>query len=275
MYSLVLMMAMTQPADAPQGIIFERGPVGGGFLFGGGRRGGCSGAQAQQQLATGRNGAQAALATQTVLVQATVGAGCNGAASAERRRLFGRLAERRHSCITSSGCAGTLAAAPAQFAAECSGTRALLLPQAAAGCGGGGVALTTLAQTGPLVLGSRPTTVTLTPAGATNEIGGGRLVTRVGVHRQLKKALRQGDLNQDQLAFLDRDPDAYDTAVSEAHKIVLQASRNAAAPGGQPSGAPAPATVGAIGDGHILQMLLANLPAIIAAIKQVLALFGH
>ncbi len=91
-------------------------------------------------------------------------------------------------------------------------------------------------------------------------------VQRIIVHRQLHKALRQGNLSPADAAMVEKviaNPKLYDKSVDAATKIIR--GKHAAA---------APGTMQALGDGHILQMLLQNLPAIIDAIKQILALFA-
>lgn len=94
----------------------------------------------------------------------------------------------------------------------------------------------------------------------------GNLVTRAAVHRQLRKALESGNLNAKQKALAAAclaDPDVYDATVIKITRT-LKAQKLPAGFG--------PVTV--IGDGHILQLLIDNLPAIIDAISQIIKLFS-
>lgn len=143
---------------------------------------------------------------------------------------------------SSYGCAGTTFAVPVARATGCSGGAVLVAP---AGCTGG----VALVQAGAV-------------AGQPMEAGG-RLIERVAVHRQLRVALRSGNLTPEQAAIAKQaldDPNIYEAAVS---KVTHDLNKKQLATG----------TVGAF-DGHILALLLKNLPAIIDAIKQILAIFG-
>lgn len=94
----------------------------------------------------------------------------------------------------------------------------------------------------------------------------GNLVTRAAVHRQLAKALRSDKLNASQRAVAAAclaDPDLYDAAVIKVTRDLKKAKLPASF-----------GPVGAFGDGHILQILIDNLPAIIDAIKQIISMFS-
>lgn len=108
-------------------------------------------------------------------------------------------------------------------------------------------------------------TAAVAPAAHQPATVGGHFIQRAAVHRVLQKALRQGKLTPEQAkvakAALD-DPDVYEAAVS---KVTRDLNKSLHAKGGP---------VGAIGDGTLLQLLIDNLPKIIAAIKEIIVLFG-
>lgn len=100
-------------------------------------------------------------------------------------------------------------------------------------------------------------------ASGTPVMGAG-ILQRAAVHRQLRVALRQGKMSAEDAASVKQvldDPNLYDALVTKVHKDISRTI--ARSPG-----------VGAFGDGHILQLLLDNLPKILDAVKQILLLFG-
>ena len=84
-------------------------------------------------------------------------------------------------------------------------------------------------------------------------------VRKAIVAKQLRKALEQSSSPTAKKALAD--PDVFDAAVAKVTREMHKAAVRAGA-------------VGVIGDGTILQKILDNLPAILAAIKQIIDLFG-
>lgn len=95
----------------------------------------------------------------------------------------------------------------------------------------------------------------------------GERITRAAVHRQLKVALAKDTSPKGRAlkASLDADPDLYDVAVIKVTRDLKRTQL--------PADVDA-RTLGVIGDGHILQLLLDNLPAIIDAVLKIIAALG-
>lgn len=96
----------------------------------------------------------------------------------------------------------------------------------------------------------------------------GNLITRAAVHRTLVKALSDPSLTPGQRATASAtlaDPDLYDAAVIKVTRDLRKVKT------------PLGFNAGQFGDGHILQLLIDNLPAIIAAIEAIIKIFamGH
>lgn len=106
-------------------------------------------------------------------------------------------------------------------------------------------------------------------AGASKELAGpiGNLITRRAVHKQLRVALsdesrltpKQREAAQKLLAH----PKAYNEAVRQTRFILADKV-----------GAVPPGNVAAFGDGKILQLIIDNLPQIMAAVMEILKAFG-
>lgn len=236
MYSVILLASLTAPAEVPAGIFFDRPPLG--------ARAGCTGATATVRVRVREARPVQALAARQPLRIALRSAGCAGASFAARERFVFRA--RAHS--SSHGCAG------ATFA-----------PKPALGCSGGTVTLLGAAPLHPAVLmpGTAPPPAA---APAPEPLTAGPL-QRIRVHRALNKALRQGDMTPEQASDVVkvlRNPRAYDKLVDHVH---AELHRSMAGTRTSPA-------MQAIGDGHIIDMILSRLPAILEAIKSILAMFS-
>jgi hypothetical protein len=186
-----------------------------------------------------------------------------GERAAELRAKAGEMLARRPHWVfgrRATGCAGSHA-----FSAGCNGAAAYR-QRLSYGCAGATISAPVGCSGGSGTLAAPvagPALMPPAPVAAPTALGGG-FVERARVHRQLRVALRQGKLSPADAAVAQQaidDPDVYDASVA---KITRDLNKKLAASG----------HVGALGDGHILQLLLANLPAIIDAIKQILAIFG-
>jgi hypothetical protein len=168
-----------------------------------------------------------------------------------------RAARAEHRNAAKAGCTGAFAA-----------NNCAVVATVSTGCNGGtGFAVMPKGSKQTVLIvptvNIAPTPMPLPPA--TDKMGAG-FIQRAMVHRQLNKALRRGTLSPEDKANAERvmaDAGLYEKAVDASTKIIAKAH----ASGPQP-------TVGALGDGHILQMLVDNLPAILAAIKTIIAMFG-
>lgn len=205
MYSVVLMMSMTAPADVPQGVFFHRG---------------------------------------------TRATGCAGTAAAPPRETFLATAPVR----------GFFAHVKDGFAARPRGF-AVSAPRVAVGCAGSTFAA-------PRATGCSGGTMTLAPVTAGPQaVGAGMLLTRIAVHRQLRIALGRTydlDITTEQRAAAQKalsDPELYDALVTKVHRDL---NKKLTATG----------HVGAIGDGHLLQILIDSLPKILAFIQELMKLLG-
>ena len=215
MYSLVLMMSMTAPADVPQGIIFNR--------------------------------------------PTRASAGCAGGSLAVRVRETVRVRD----------------AAPLRtFAAAVNDARPHLVARwfgARAGCAGG--TTTVVKQTTTIKMSCAGVAAKLVrdepPTSTGAESLANRFLQRAAVHRTLHRALRQGTLTTAQAKVVRQvldDPDLYEAAVTKVHRGLLKdLAKDAEAKGIHAQ---------AIGDGTLLKLLLDNLDKIIAAIKQIIEMFG-
>lgn len=128
--------------------------------------------------------------------------------------------------------------------------------RASAGCGGAALAQ----DCGGVTVGLGQATPAFVAGGPL-----GNLITRAAVHRQLIKALTNPSLTPAQRAVASAtlaDPDLYDAAVIKVTRDLKRVK------------APLTFNASAFGDGHILQLLIDNLPAIIAAIEQIIKLFA-
>jgi len=243
LYSVILMVGMTAGADVPQGLLFNRGT-------------GCTGQTQTIRVRVRETVADAPI--RTAMANAVVNV--NNA----RPHLFGRFLARVDA--RTAGWAETRAAR----ATGCGGGVSVMR---ATGCAGSQASYSVTRTTTytPVLLSTCPNGACPPQASVPEQptalaLGGG-FIQRAAVHRTLHKALRQGKLTPEQAAVADRalhDPDIYEAAVTKVARDLNK----------QMAGKMGAEKVGAIGDGHLLQLLIDNLPAIINAIKQIIALFG-
>ena len=183
-----------------------------------------------------------AMTTPADCPQAVASAGCAGTMRTPVRTLWAALPHPLLNGLhklRSTGCAGSAAAT------SC----------------GGSASFTTSSRTVTRTVASATVKMPVPPV-ETATFGG--RIEKAAVHRQLRVALRSENVPADQRAAMHKavnDPDVYEAAVAKVHRDL---SAKAA------TGGP----VGKIGDGALLKLIIDNLPAIIAAILQILAAFG-
>lgn len=207
-------------------------------------------------------------------------AGCSGARTAAAagcsggRQLFAVQREPRVRLFAPTGCGGATFAPLATFNAN----RPHIIrnifshfphPFRSAGCGGGGggfIPQAAAADCGGVTVG-----LAAGPPLKPGELRAlGERIQRVAVHRMLARALREGTLTPAQKATAAAclaDPELYSMAV---RKVTTDLQRSKLSPEMELT----LGRFGVLGDGHILQILIDNLPQIIAAIEQIIKMFA-
>lgn len=197
MYSLLLCMSMTTAADAPQGILFDRG--------------GCAGSRVAATVQTVRT---------TIREHVS-----------NRPHILRNIWDRRPHILAHA------ANALVNARAGCHGVRTTTVVHSAGCCG------------------SVPQGYAPMPQAALEAEAGP--IRRLAVHRTLKKALRSDKVpatDKVKIAALLADPVAYDQAV-DATRGLLNQKHGFGAEAGK---------MEAIGDGHLLELLMKLLPEVLA-----------
>lgn len=176
-------------------------------------------------------------------------ASCSGSMS--QATLIERRTPIRNFFAATTQAAATLVSRPRAVLVEKTVVKEKTVTRAS-GCTGG-------AAVSGMVVNAIPTDQTVEASG---------LIKRVAVHRQLHKALRSGKIAPEDVPIVKRaleDPGVYEMAVTRTASML---NKDIKASGKTVSAQ-------AFGDGHLLQLLIDNLPKIIAAIKEIISLFGY